>query len=244
MGVILSTVSAVQTALTGKRVALFAATFNPPTLAHEAIVAYLVAAKAANRTEAFLYEAIYIHVTENSPTGHYKSDTATYDMRYDMAKTAFGNKDRVVLSTVPPVEMVSSLMSLSDLHVTHVLGADSLVWMHHLQSQREAVFFQGVSEDLPVATVRDPLTGCVYPFSGRSVYQIRTEGLLVVNRGGGNIPKTFLGVPTQVLDLSSVVGADVSSTQIRQWMREGKVSQAQAMVASGLRATLGKYTFV
>jgi hypothetical protein len=221
--------------LAGKRLAIFAATMNPPTIAHDDMMDRLLAQKTSEGLP--LYDGVYIHTTENSPTGHYKADTGSYEDRHAMAKAAFGRKDRVVLSDLDPLQTVSLLMQIPDLTVTHVVGADSLGWLQAVSDAGDAVFFQGTPDAAPQSRIQHPDTGDMYSFSGRAIYELRTVLIVVIPRGDMAIPAVFLGVPTEIFEwpANSPDMAAVSSSEIRRLVNVGELAAAKALLAPGLR---------
>ena len=223
-----------QLQLSSKKIAIFAATMNPPTIAHASMIDQLLAQKMSEGRPT--YDFVYIHTTENSPTGHYKADTASYADRHAMTKAAFGSKDRVLLSQIDPLQTVTLLMQILDLTVTHVIGADSLGWLQAVSDAGEAVFFQG-SAGVSQSHVIHPETGAAHAFSGRAIYALRTSLILVIPRGDMAIPILFLGVPTEIFEwpVNSPDMTGVSSTKIRRLVNEGALDAAKALVAPGLR---------
>ena len=160
--------------LTGKKIAIFAATMDPPTIGHDDILTQIGGLTTDDNQHVYDYS--YIHIAENSPTGHYKSGTSPYPIRHAMTNAAFGGKARILLSDLPPLDTVSWLMQIPHLHVTHVLGADSLEWLQTVSDHGEIVFFTGHSADglkksHPTATVTESKTGEKILFSGDTLFQ-------------------------------------------------------------------------
>ena len=237
-----------QHMLTGKKVAIFAATMDPPTIGHDDILSQLCGLTTSDKNP--VYDYIYIHTTENSPTGHYKSDTSPYALRQAMTHAAFRTKNRLLLSELHPLATVSWLMQIPDLHVTHVLGTDSLEWLQTISDHGEAVFFTGHSADglkksHPTATLTDPKTGEKHLFSGRGIYELETHKILIIQREDQPIPEQFLGIPTQKCSIAANTGhkRPISSTTIRALVKAGKYDDAKAMVAEGLRDTFDDYAW-
>jgi len=225
----------IKTRLSGKKIAIFAATLNPPTVGHDEMIDQLLAQKNDHGIHA--YDFVYIHTTENSPTGHYKPDTGDYAVRHAMSRLSFQTKERVLLSDLPPLETVSLLMHVSDVSVAHIIGSDSMGWLQAVSDRADAVFFRGTPHNRPTATVTDPDTGEACLFSGRGIYEICTEKLVITQREALEIPAVFLGIPTErfVLDVNRGMAGDVSSNRIRALVKEGRADEAKEILAPGLR---------
>ena len=234
--------------LTGKKIAIFAATMDPPTIGHDDILTQIGALITDDNQHVYDYS--YIHIAENSPTGHYKSGTSPYPIRHAMTNAAFGGKARILLSDLPPLDTVSWLMQIPHLHVTHVLGADSLEWLQTVSDHGEVVFFTGHSADglkksHPTATVTEPKTGEKTLFSGRGIYELETREILITQREAWPIPAHFLGIPTRKCSIpaNAAHGRPVSSTTIRALVKAGELDAAKALVAKGLRDTFDGYAW-